>query len=162
MPTETPAKRPDQYVGKHVRIARENKRWKQSDLVARLEELGYTQWRQTKVAKIENGETKRLSLEDALALAAALGVKFEHLITPWDGDVEVAPKLVRPAAEVRLWLRGERPLVAADERIFYFGDLVPDSDAKSYLRSADEAGELVLTPGLREAQQARESEQNAS
>jgi transcriptional regulator with XRE-family HTH domain len=149
MPAKVSAKRPDQYVAEQVKLARESRRWKQSDLVARLEELGFTNWRQSKVAKIENGEVKRLVLDDVLALALALGVQVPHLLVAEAAEaVEVAPKLKCSPIDFRLWLRGEWPLVPEDERTFYLGALVPDSDAKRILSAADEAGELVLTPGL--------------
>ncbi len=105
-PQKSTAKRPGEYVAEQVKIARQSKGWKQSDLVARLEELGFTHWRQSKVAKIESGEVKRLALEDALALAAALGVQLPHLLAPPDSVVEIAPKVKRSALEFRQWVRG--------------------------------------------------------
>jgi transcriptional regulator with XRE-family HTH domain len=163
-PAKARAKRPDQYIGERVEAARKDRSWRQADLVERLHELGFTQWRQSKVAKIENGETKRLTLEDTLALALALGVQLPFLLTPAEGDVEAAPKLGCTPDVFRLWLRGEWPLIAADERVFYMGALVPDSDAKRILTAADKAGQLVLTPGLIEAgrQRAEEGKSDAS
>jgi transcriptional regulator with XRE-family HTH domain len=153
MPAKKAAKRPDELVGEQVKRARESLGWKQSDLAARLEELGYTGWRQSKVAKIEqgigNGGVKRLALDDVIALALALGVQFPHLLAPDGAEaVQVAPKLTCSRADFDRWIRGQWPLVAADERTFYLGALVPDSDAKRILTTASEAGTLVLTPGL--------------
>jgi len=135
MPTKANAKRPDQYVGQQVRIARESRRWKQSDLVARLEELGFTHWRQSKIAKIENGETKRLALEDAIALALALGVQLPHLLAPDGSDVELAPKLRCSALEFRQWARGYRPLRPDDERTYYAGEPVPNEEWQQHKKS---------------------------
>jgi transcriptional regulator with XRE-family HTH domain len=141
------AKRPDQYVAEQVRRAREGKRstdtdkqWRQEDLVARLVELGYTNWRQSKVAKIERGDVKRLALDDVIALAAALGVQPAHLLVG-DGDVEVAPKLTRSASDFRDWLRGTRPLADGEERFYFLGPLVPDEEAARILEAGRPAAQ---------------------
>ena len=55
---------PSKYVGQQLRVLRERRRWRQADLVAELEQLGFPGWRQSKVAKIENGQAKRIPLED--------------------------------------------------------------------------------------------------
>jgi transcriptional regulator with XRE-family HTH domain len=125
-------RRPDQYVGERVKAARQDRGWRQADLVDRLHQLGATSWIQTKITKIENGGknggTKRLALADVLELAAALGVQPALLLSPADGDVQVAPKLRCSAAEFRSWLRSEKPLDPADERIYSTGKLVPDDE----------------------------------
>lgn len=143
-------KRPSEYVGKRVELARKDRQWRQSDLAERLAELGFTGWRQSKIAKIENGETKRISLEDVLALALALGVKVPYLLSPAgdEGKVEVAPKLACSAPDFRGWLSGYRPLIAEDERTFYLGALAPDDEATRILRVVDEVGGLELPGGL--------------
>jgi transcriptional regulator with XRE-family HTH domain len=134
MPRKPTAKRPGEYVGERVRTARVSKRLSQSDLVSRLEELGYTQWRQSKVAKIENGEVKRLALDDVLALAAALGVQPIHLITPTEDEalVEVAPKLTVPAVTARGWLRGVAP-ISEDGASYFASALTPARDSDDFL-----------------------------
>jgi transcriptional regulator with XRE-family HTH domain len=121
--TKRTVRPPSAYIGEQVRIARESqltpegRPWRQSDLVARLEELGFTGWRQSKVAKIENGEVRRIALEDVLALAVALGVRPEDLMTPRVGDIELTPTLRVDPITFKRWLRGgEEPLVAGDWR----------------------------------------------
>jgi transcriptional regulator with XRE-family HTH domain len=145
MPTAT-AQRPDQYVGKQVRIARVSKGWHQSDLVAKLEELGYTQWRQSKVAKIENGEVKRLALDDVLALTAALGVQLAHLLTPEQGDVALTARVTAPAANVRMWLRGFLPLYPENEKSYFTGALVPENEWRDFVRGVEYAGLYAVGP----------------
>ncbi len=120
--TKRDVRRPSAYIGEQVRIARESRftddgrRWKQTDLVARLEEIGFEGWRQSKVAKIENGEVKRIALEDLLALVAALGVRPEDLLVPRVGDIELTPKLRVDPLTFKLWLRGSEPLFPDDWR----------------------------------------------
>ena len=155
MPTKANAKRPDQYVGKQVRIARESKRWKQSELVTRLEELGFTHWRQSKIAKIENGETKRLALEDAIALAVALGVQLPHLLAPDGLDVELAPKLRCSSVEFRQWTRGYRPLRPEDEKTYYAGALVPDDEWRQHRASLAGFESMLKDPTALEQLQAQ-------
>ncbi len=55
---------PSKYVGQQLRVLRERRRWRQADLVAEFEQLGFPGWRQSKVAKIENGQAKRIPLKD--------------------------------------------------------------------------------------------------
>jgi transcriptional regulator with XRE-family HTH domain len=127
-----------EYVGKQVFKARKNKGWTQADLAAQLVELGFTGWRQTKVAKIEVGAMARLPLDDVLALAAALDVQFLHLLAPdtvnEDGEVVVvdeiaiAPKLKRSPSDFRAWLRGFKPLSPGAERTYWAGPLVPEDE----------------------------------
>jgi transcriptional regulator with XRE-family HTH domain len=127
----TAARRPDEYIGERLLLARKGRDWLQADLVRELHRLGFTQWWQSKVAKIERGETKRLALEDLLALAAALGVQPALLLSPADGDVQVAPKLRRSAEDFRAWLRSDKPLRPEDERTYVSGNLVPDDEWRS-------------------------------
>jgi transcriptional regulator with XRE-family HTH domain len=144
-------RRPGQYVGERITIARKSRGWTQAKLAEQLNGLGtITFWRQSKIAKIENGEAKRLALDEALELAVALGVALAYLLSPTDETeaVQVTPKLACSPVDFRRWLRGDWPLVPEDERTFYFGELVPDSEWKRRLTAADEAGELVLMPGL--------------
>lgn len=126
------AKGPDQHVVEQVRKARESKRWKQKDLADRLTDLGFKGWRQTKVAKFENGEIKRLALGDVLALAAALEVKPVHLLAGED-EVEISPKLTRTGSAFRDWVRGTQPLNPdnSDEaRSYFMGPLLPADEAR--------------------------------
>jgi transcriptional regulator with XRE-family HTH domain len=147
MPGESAARRPAQIIGERVRLARRSRDWLQSDLAGRLEALGSPGWRQSKVAKLEKGEVKRVSLDEVLALAAALGVQLSHLLTPDEGDVEIAGKVIRPAREVRHWLRGFAPLFPEDEKNYFTGALVPPDEWRDFVKGVGRAGAAVVSPG---------------
>jgi len=80
------------------------------------------------IAKIESGTKKRITLDDAVTLAAALGVNPLHLITPREAEskVRLAPKLKRDSADVRTWFVGGRPLFDEDRR--YYEEEVSDDE----------------------------------
>jgi DNA-binding Xre family transcriptional regulator len=146
MPAKTrTVRRPSDYIGEQVRIAREShftaegKQWRQSDLVARLAELGFKGWRQSKVAKLENGEVKRIALEDVLALVAALGVRPEDLMVPRVGDIELSPKLKLDPLKFKRWLHGSEPLSPDDWRTYdSIRALMPEAE---WRRFAEEMAE---------------------
>ncbi len=75
-----------------------------------LAEKGYPLGQPT-VTKIENG-TRGVSLDDAIAISAVLGVSPMNMFTPLDDRTKVAltPTIVRSAAAVRAWVRGFGPL----------------------------------------------------
>jgi transcriptional regulator with XRE-family HTH domain len=105
---------PSEYVGQQVRVFRERRRWRQADLVAELEQLGFHGWRQSKVAKIENGQAKRIPLEDVFELAAALGCSPLYLFTPDaggddDDQVRLGSRHARTPLGFRQWVRGATP-----------------------------------------------------
>lgn len=128
-------RRVEEFVGERVRIARNDRGWKQTELVEKLQKLGFTQWYQSKVAKIEKGEVKRLALDDVLALAAALGVQLAHLLSPEEGEVELAPEVKLEAPAFRAWFRGYRPLSLADEKSYYMGALAPPDEYRPVLQA---------------------------
>ena len=114
-------RRPGDVVGGQVRHFRRRRGWTQEELVRRLSELGIYGWRQSKIAKIERGEARRLPVDDVLELALALGCPPIMLLAPDhsglepEGDaVEVAPGHVFPSRRVRDWIRGRDPLVPAE------------------------------------------------
>ncbi len=144
--------RPGEVVGEQVRYFRRKRGWTQQALVQRFEELGVAGWRQSKVAKIERGDAKRLPVDDMLELALALGCAPVMLLAPDPGGmrdysaakdaIEVAPGHVMLAQHTREWIRGRRPLVGDDAddaefeeaATFYFesqppGDWIIDEDA---------------------------------
>jgi transcriptional regulator with XRE-family HTH domain len=102
------AKRAGQAVGEQLKIAREALRLRQEDLVGRLEQIGARGWRQSKIAKIERGEVKRLTLDETLELAAALGVQPARLLANKDG-LQVGD-YVFGQEDVLDWITGRRPL----------------------------------------------------
>jgi len=130
------AKRPAEIVAVRVKEARNAHKWLQTDLVKRLEELGAHGWRQSKIAKLERGEIKRLTLEETLELAAALGVKPTHLLAG-DEEIAITPKLVTSGADVREWIAGRRPLV---KDAAWTLALLSREERESLMRSLREAG----------------------
>lgn len=130
-------KRPSEFVGPQVRVLRKRRDWLQEDLAKRLEELGFSGWRQSKVAKIESGQAKRLTLDEVFELAVALDVTPLYLFTPDRGrdeqgeaiGVQLGPKISRSIPHVREWVRGQLPLFDPTEEPaaarFYLAGSVP-------------------------------------
>src|SRR4051812_39195075 len=110
---------PRQVFATRVEEARERRRWTQQQLVDRLVEIGYTKddgkprLDRSTIAKIEDDSDSNTrsnaSLEDVLALAAALDCSPMHLLTPrYDAEnVQVARNLVAPAPDLGHWIAGE-------------------------------------------------------
>jgi transcriptional regulator with XRE-family HTH domain len=157
------SKRPSEFVGPQVRSFRRRREWLQADLVARLEELGFRGWRQSKIAKIENGEAKRLPLDEVFELAAALDVSPLYLFTPGDKEtplpeVQLGPKISRPAAFVREWVQGGLPLFDPEEdpagARFYLVESIPADlwDHEEWVRAhwslIDERTRLARSAGV--------------
>ena len=130
--SELESGRASTYIGPRVRIARGA--MTQEQLVERLEHLGCTQWRQSKIAKIENGEVKRIALDDVIELAAALGVQLSNLLAPELGYVEITPTVRVEAWQFRRWFEGQRPIEEDDARIYFTGPLVPGEDWLEFTR----------------------------
>jgi transcriptional regulator with XRE-family HTH domain len=99
---------------RRVREVRERRGWTQQQLAERLRELGVPIDR-TKVNRVETG-ARAVSVDDALAIAAALGVSPSVLFFPLARSelVRVTPVRVVSAEEGRRWFRGEQPLHPAD------------------------------------------------
>ena len=110
-------KRPAEVVGEQVRLFRQKRHWTQEELVKRFDDLGIPGWRQSKIAKIERGDAKRLPVDDLLELALALGCPPVMLLSPEDAGpnpnleaVEIAPGRALPSRRVRAWIRGRDSL----------------------------------------------------
>jgi hypothetical protein len=70
-------------------------------------------------------------LNDAVAMAAVLGVSPTQLLTPAaDETIDVTPDLSAEARLLHLWLRGMRPLRADDFDDFHRGATADDLDAE--------------------------------
>ncbi len=113
--------------GRQVKEARERLRLSQAEVAKRLEEQHGVAMHQVTIARLETGE-RRITVDDALAIAAALGVSPLHLFA---GDytnepVPVTPKLEAGPSQMRYWMRGELPLPGTDEVSFF--ELVPDEE----------------------------------
>lgn len=105
-----------------MRAARRSAGLSQADLAKRLAQLGFARLKRTTILAIEK-KTRNVSLDEALAIAAALGVAPIHLMVPFEderiisedaaddgifeastrlkvGELEFLPK------EARRWIRG--------------------------------------------------------
>jgi transcriptional regulator with XRE-family HTH domain len=88
-------------------------------LANRCQELGATRIDRSVIAKIES-RARNVSLDEAIALAAALDIALIHLISPMDDNQEVAvtPELLVPAPAFRAWVRGQEPLPGQEDKPF--------------------------------------------
>jgi transcriptional regulator with XRE-family HTH domain len=113
-------------VGRQVKAAREQLHLSQADLAKRLDELGLPAHQAT-VARLETGG-RRISVDDVLALAAALGVSPLYLLTAsyTHETVRVTPKHEAGPAQMRRWVAGQVQLPGLDEESFF--ELVPDEE----------------------------------
>lgn len=96
---------------------RKRRGWSQEDLARRTGELGAAMTQST-IARTELG--RNVSLNETLALAAALGVAPTSLFLPLESAelVAITPERIVPARHARRWVRGQAPLVADDARVY--------------------------------------------
>jgi transcriptional regulator with XRE-family HTH domain len=126
-----PAKRPSQVFSEQMRIQRGRKGWTQKQLATRLAKLGHFV-HQTKIGKWETGD-RRITLDEALAISAALDVSPAHMIAGSYSDVTFSPATIALSAatpavsarQMRMWLRGQQALWGQDERRYYT-EVAPD------------------------------------
>lgn len=124
-----------QVFAYRLRDVRQSKGWDQQRLADEVERLGVPMLRST-ISKIERGrlgvggdygkrvggKARQVSLEEAVAFAAALGVSPLSLLLPLtrQDDIQLAPDLTVDAETAYRWARGERPLGSeADAQAFY-------------------------------------------
>lgn len=114
---------PTRAFALRLRETREALGLSKRDLAQRLTEIGFPLDRFA-IGRIEAAggpppARKAITLDEVLALAAALGVAPIHLVVPEEGEIELGEALHVAAPEVRRWVRGERPLPGADEITYY-------------------------------------------
>jgi transcriptional regulator with XRE-family HTH domain len=128
-------------MAQNVKTARLRRRWTQRELAEHLAQVGLPVDQGT-VAKIESGK-RALSVEDAVALAAALNVALFTLILPNDmnGEVALSPGVVATTLAARRWFSGRAPLDGIDEPDYFDG--ADQFDA--YLRRDPHLGALTDT-----------------
>ena len=133
---------PSDVFRRRLRDARPRRRLTQAQLAERLTELGYP-FSKTALVRLENlGDDKLkqrdISLDEALAITAALGAVPAHMLTPPKGvELALTSKHVVGAEALRNWLRLGAPALLS-------GD-VPDIDSALYLEgtTSDEAEALI-------------------
>ena len=117
---------PSEMFRKRLREVRRLRRWTQQDLAEELAAAG-VEIGEFAVVRMERGP-RGVSLDEAIAIAAVLGVSPLHMVVPPDDDtVQLTPRQAVSAADARAWLRGISPLREADEPLFYA--MTPDTEA---------------------------------
>ncbi len=119
---------PSEVFRRRLREVRKLKGWTQQDLAAALGRAG-VELNEFVITRMESGK-RRVSVDEAITIAAVLGISPLHMLVPLGDDetVQLAPRL--PAVrtvDARAWLRGQRPLSQAEEQLFYFQ--TPPSEA---------------------------------
>ena len=118
---------PSEVFRARLREVRRLKRWTQQQLADELASLG-VRVDASGITRMERG-TRGVTLDDVIAIAAALGVSPLHMIVPLDDNgAQLTPGLTVTTVDARAWLRGQRPLQEADERLFYAQ--TPESEAE--------------------------------
>ncbi len=127
---------------RRVREVRAARGWTQKRLTDELKVIGWP-LSQSTIAKIEGGATRaqNISLEDAMAICATLGVSPIDMLTPRDpaDRLAVTPEVVTYAGTVRAWWRGWWPLRDGDDRQLYYGQAPPAEMAERVARGRDAA-----------------------
>ena len=101
-----------------LREVRRLKNWTQADLAAALAGTGLDLG-EPAITRMERG-SRGVSLDEAIAISAVLGVSPLHMLVPLDDNgAQVAPGQTVSTADARAWIRGLTPLREADERLFY-------------------------------------------
>lgn len=145
-----PALRPSEVFAEQMRIQRERKGWTQKQLAAKLAKLGFLV-HQTTIGKWEAGE-RRISLDEALAISAALDVGPAHMVAGSYLGVTFGPPSIALSTktapvsprQMRMWVRGQQALWGQDEKRYYT-EVAPDE-----WLAMQRAGVIVL---LREVQE---------
>ena len=100
-----------------LREWRERRDWSQAELARRVTALGH-QMGKDAMSKLE-ARQRDVKLDDAIALAAALGVPLAALLLGDEREeVELTPKLRVRTPFVNGWLAGRMPLDPADAEIY--------------------------------------------
>lgn len=117
---ESPPSLGDVAAGNVKRI-RSERGWTQAQLAERLAALNYPIGQPT-LAKVEKGNRK-ISVDDAIALAIALNVPPLNLLLPDRLDAEVSLPGQRRARslELRRWFDARGPLLGMDESEYFSG-----------------------------------------
>ena len=106
-----------QVYASQLRKLRTQQGLQQQDLAARLEERFGVKLDASTLSRIEAGK-RRLTLEEALVLAAALEVAPVQLAAPMDGSDVKLGNVTLSASRLRAFVRGRQPLPGGNDRLF--------------------------------------------
>jgi len=79
-PSDSPRALIRDELAANIRAARARKRLQQSDVVAGMHNLGFSEWHRQTVSRVEHGE-RRIQAEEVVALAAVLGTSAAALMS---------------------------------------------------------------------------------
>jgi transcriptional regulator with XRE-family HTH domain len=131
MKSHAPARRPSEIFAEQIRIQRARKGWTQKQLAAGLGRLGFVV-HQTTIGKWEAGE-RRISLDEAVAIAVALDVALAHMLAGSYSDTALSAPTIAlssrtpavSARQMRMWIMGQQPIWGQDEKR-YSTEVAPD------------------------------------
>jgi transcriptional regulator with XRE-family HTH domain len=118
---------PTEVFRARLREVRRLKNWTQAELAVALARAGLDIG-EPAITRMER-DSRGVSLDEAVAISAVLGVSPLHMFVPLDDDEDsrVTPQMGVAATDARAWARGMRPLGEEDERLFYAQ--TPESEA---------------------------------
>ena len=132
MAIDEPAPTASQMFARNLRAIRQRRNWTRARLAKQLEVVG-TAMETSTIARLESGNGRSPTIEEALMLAFALGADPVEMFLPRSrkDNVRIGVHDI-PSGDVRRWLRGKAPLRDADRRT-YFTE-VSDDQIEAYER----------------------------
>lgn len=133
-----------EVFGRRLRHMRDLRGMSAKTLSDRLSERGVDVGRDS-IAKWESkpARAQAVKLEAVIAIAAELNCSPAWLITPEDpGEALTIGNRTLPAGSVRLWLRGDWPLVGDDPEDFFY--LMPTNEHEARRRAGQSRRERGL------------------
>jgi transcriptional regulator with XRE-family HTH domain len=133
-----------------MKTVRCSRGWTQAQLTKRLADAGAMIGSKGAVAKIENG-TRKVLLDDAIQIAAALDIALVRLLIPLDrnAEVDLSPTQQVTSKDLRQWIAGSQPLRGGDIRTF-LADMPReeflihmDSGVAAFTREIEELAEWI-------------------
>ncbi|WP_426118486.1 helix-turn-helix transcriptional regulator [Kocuria sp. LHG3120] len=138
---------PNRRFRENMRHIREEKGWSQGELSRRLLDAGWGVFHQTTITRIENG-TRQVRLDEAMAIANALGVTLETMTL--DAKAGAVLAAIRQATVVRkeLSILGLRYVDAQHQLLkaleHFTGELEPEGRAMTDQILQETAGDAAL------------------
>jgi transcriptional regulator with XRE-family HTH domain len=117
---EQGAASPHQVIADRVKSLRKKRGWSAERLAEEMTAAGIP-WTRVVVTKLETARRPGVNVAELFGLAYALGVSPVHLVVDPDDDSQyrVTATCSAPAADVRAWVRGFKPIGDTDARTFF-------------------------------------------